>query len=225
MPLWRNMISLSGMLLISCLIPVISGVSTQTSETDRALYFPSVFLCMTLGLLITVAIKKLSSQYLILFLILAYNIFFLEKNNMNWIKASAITQSVIKKTAEISHRDKNGGRVYFLNIPDEINGAYVFRQGFSDALRIYKADSDRFMVVNYLPRQDLEKMKQRIIIDPAKGSFDLPPDILMKTDSAGCRKVYDHGKLKFTSYPDDHIYFWNVDDLEEIQPCNLRKPV
>ncbi len=35
---------LTNMLLVSCIVPVMAGLSTQTSETDRILYFPSVFL-------------------------------------------------------------------------------------------------------------------------------------------------------------------------------------
>jgi hypothetical protein len=224
LPVWRKSIALAGMLLISCIIPVISGVSTQTSETDRALYSPSVYFCMIVGLLIAYGVKKLNHQTIMMVLILSYNIFFLEKNNKNWIEASDITQSVINKTLEISSLHENTGKVYFLNIPNEINGAYVFRMGFSDALRIYKADGQRFIVVNYLPRQDLEKIKEKIILDPEKENFILPPDILMRTDSNGCRKVYDHGELKFISHQNDHIFFWNLNDLEEIQPCILRKP-
>jgi hypothetical protein len=223
-PVKRRIISLSGMLLVSCFIPIISGISTQTSETDRALYYPSVFLCMILGLLFVFGIKKSGYQTVILFLILSYNIFFLEKNNKNWIKASEITQAVINKTLEISRFEKNDGRTYFLNIPNEIEGAYVFRLGFPDALRIYKADSQRFVVLNYLPRQDLEKM-EKIVLDPLKENFMLPPDVMVRTDSAGCRKVYDHGELRLMTKPDDRIFFWNLDDLEEIQSCIQRKPV
>jgi protein O-mannosyl-transferase len=224
LPVWRKSISLSGMLLIACIVPAISGISTQTSETDRALYFPSVFLSIIIGLFMVYGIKKLSTRTVTLLLILAYNIFFLEKNNKNWIEASAITKSVVDKTLEISSRQKTAGRVYFLNIPNEISGAYVFRLGFSDALRVYKADTNRFTVVNYLPRQDIEKMKVKFILHPGDDSLLLPPDITMKTEPGGCRTVYDHGKLRFTSRPDDHIFFWNVDELEEIQSCILRKP-
>jgi protein O-mannosyl-transferase len=223
-PQGREIRFLLAMLLIACVIPVLSGVSTQTSETDRALYFPSVFWCMTLGLLILTLVRHLRYQRILLFFILLYNLFFLEKNNRNWIHASRITETVINRIREISETEKSGGKVYLLNIPNEISGAYVFRQGFADALRIYRLDTARFMVVNYLPRQDLEKMKEKILPDTVKAIFQLQPDILLKTDSAGCRTVYDRGKWRFNSHPEDRIFFWNIDQLDEIQACPIRKP-
>lgn len=221
---WREIQFLSGMLLISCIIPIVSGVSTQTSETDRALYFPSVFLSLILGSLIVFVVKKSRNQLILLVLILSYNLFFLERNNQNWKNASRITALVMKKITDLSRTGETGGKVYMLNIPKEIDGAYVFRQGFMDALRVYKLDTTRFVVVNYLTRQDLEKMKVIPLPDPENEQIHLLPDILMVTNTSGCREVYDHGVLKFRSRPGDRIFFWNMDQLQEIQACLLRKP-
>lgn len=152
--------------------------------------------------------------------ILTYNLFFLEMNNMNWIKASGITHAMVEKI-----RSANlNGRMFFLNIPDEINGAYVFRQGFPFALRLYGMDSNRFIAVNYLPRQDLDKMKGKLVLHQERATFELPPDIIVKSDSNGCRQFYDHGILKFTARPGDLIYYWDIKQLENIQACSLRSP-
>jgi hypothetical protein len=224
-PFWRNFLFLSGMLLISGITPVVAGISTQTSETDRALYFPSVFLCMMAGLVMVFRIKNFRNRMFILLLICSYNLFFLEENNMNWKKASGITGSVMTKIMAINRLEKTGGKVYFLNLPNEISGAYVFRRGFTDALRLYGLDSSRFIAVNFLPRQDLEKIKGKISLDKEKETMNLPPEIILKTGPDGCWQVYDHGILSVTSQPADRIFFWNTDRLEEIQPCIPRKPV
>ena len=119
---------------------------------------------------------------------------------------------------------KSTDKIYFLNIPNEIDGAYVFRLGFPDALHLYGKDSSHFIAVNYLPRQDLEKMKKKIIINPEDAEIVLPPDIILKRDSSGCRQVFDHGRLIFISRPGDLFYFWNLDGLEFIQKCHFRSP-
>ena len=141
---------LTNMLLVSCIVPVMTGLSTQTSETDRILYFPSVFLCMLLGLIIVTYIKNAAFKWTILSLVLVYFIIFLEKNNLNWKKASFITYSILNK---INEKKRSGDRekIFFLNIPNEIEGAYVFRLGFPDALKLYGFDSSRYFAVNFLP--------------------------------------------------------------------------
>jgi len=208
---------LTIMLFISCVVPVITGISTQTTESDRMLYFPSVFLCMIGGWLLT-RIKKSEYRWLLFALIISYNLFFLEWNNLNWKRASAVTWSIMSKIQELSRSEKQEGKVYFLNIPNEINGSYVFRLGFSDALRLYGEDSSRFVAVNYLPRQDLDKITKKTELRP-DGELNLPPDIVLKPDSSGCRQIYDHGKLKYAVRPGDRIYFCNPYQLESIQAC------
>ena len=214
----REILLLTGMLIIACIIPVVTGISTQTSESDRMLYFPSVFLSMLTGYGVVVLIKKSGLKIMLMAGIIIYNLYYLEQNNRNWEKASHITYSIIDKI----QTENTTGRIFFLNIPNEINGAYVFRHGFADALELFGKDSNRFIAVNYLPRQDLEKMKTEIRLDNRAPVVVLPPDILMKQDSTGCRQIYDHGVLSYTMHPGDQIYFWNVDRLENIQACPPR---
>ncbi|HEY2649490.1 MAG TPA: hypothetical protein VGI38_09865 [Puia sp.] len=216
----RMILWLTGMLIISCIIPVVIGVSTRTSETDRVLYFPSVFLCMISAILLLYCFKKTAFRLIAIVLIFAYNLFFLEKNNLNWIKASAITRSFMEKIKG----QRNQSTSYFLNIPNEINGAFVFRMGFSDAILLWGEDSSRFVAVNYLPRLNFEKMNEKEKLDPEKSEIILPPDIILKSDSSGCKQIFDHGELKFTTIPGDKIYFWNIDQLDSVPACKLRNP-
>jgi hypothetical protein len=214
---------LAKILLIAGIVPVVIGVSTQTSETDRVLYFPSVFLCMILGLLIVSYVKIPVYRWSVLTLIMIYFIFFLEKNNMNWKKASLITYSILDKINEKKHA-ADPGKIFFLNIPNEIEGAYVFRLGFPDALKLYGFDSSRYFAVNYLPRQDLAKMKKESSLVNREGEINLPPDIVLKQRDSGNLDILDHKVLKYTTAPGDHIFYWNVDTLDEIQTGTVRSP-
>src|SRR5207342_1600765 len=179
----------------------------------RILYFPSVFLCMLLGLIIVTYIKNAAFKWTILSLVLVYFIIFLEKNNLNWKKASFITFSILNK---INEKKRSGDRekIFFLNIPNEIEGAYVFRLGFPDALKLYGFDSSRYFAVNFLPRQDLEKMKEESYLVNRKGEINLPPDIVLKQRGVGNFDILDHGVLKYTVAPGEHIFYWNINRLD-----------
>jgi hypothetical protein len=214
----RMILFLTGALIISCIIPVISSVSTRTSESDRVLYFPSLFVCMISALLLLFCIKKKAYRLIAMVLTFAYSLFFLEKNNLNWIKASAITRSVMEKIKG----DRSRSTHYFLNIPNEIDGAFVFRMGFSDAVYLWGEDSSRFIAVNYLSRQNFDKMDEKINLNPEKTEIILSPDIILKSDSSGCKKIFNQGELKFTTVPGDKLYFWNLDRLDSVPACTLR---
>jgi hypothetical protein len=178
---------------------------------------------MILGLIIVSSIKKSVYKWSILTLILIYFVSFLEKNNLNWKKASFITYSILNKIDE-KKRSGDPGKIFFLNIPNEIEGAYVFRLGFPDALKLYGFDSNRYFAVNFLPRQDLEKMKEESSLVNREGEINLPPDIVLKKRGPGTFDILDHGVLKYTVVPGEHIFYWNIDRLDEIEAGTLRSP-
>jgi protein O-mannosyl-transferase len=165
--IWRTTAILSSMLVISCIVPLVGGVSTRTSESDRLLYFPSVFVCMTWAFVIVFQVTHKNLQRLLIFSTIVYNLFFLELNNLNWRKASSVTSSIVEKANEET-LSGNSGRIFFVNVPDEIEGAYVFRMGFSDAMKLYGLDLNRFVDVNYLSRNEMNGTKQEVILNADK---------------------------------------------------------
>ncbi len=215
----KGILCLSGMVAISSFIPVITGISTQTSETDRLLYFPSVFLCMLAGLLIAGCIKNFMIGCTILFMILCYNLFFLEKNNLTWKKASSVTRTVVEKIILPMQAEKTEGKIYFIDIPAEIDGAYVFRQGFREVLLLYGADQNRFIAVSYLSRQEMDQRKEIINLGNSTSEIRISPGIILKPDTLGCRQIYKDERQLYSISPEDRIYFWNIDRFDLIEPC------
>jgi hypothetical protein len=137
-------------LCIACITPVVSGLSLRTSETDRMLYFPSVFYCMILAWLLT-RIARPFFKFLVCCSLLAYNIFFLEENNFHWSVAGETTQSLVN----LAKGRASGSKMYIFDIPEEYKGAYIFRQGLNDALRMNSIDVSGIVAVNYLrPEQN-----------------------------------------------------------------------
>lgn len=208
----KDLLLLLLLLAISCAIPVVSGISTQTSESDRMLYFPSVFLCMAAGYILVFMIKNIKLKIIFAIFILCYNIFFLERNNLNWVKASAVSSSIINTILS----DSTNTKTFFINIPNEIDGAYVFRLGFGDALLIYGKDSTKAVPVNYLTRKESEKFPAKILPVCSTTKLFIPPDVILIPDSSQRTFIYVKNQLKAVAGTRDKIYYWNKQSLEHI---------
>lgn len=140
-----------GSWLFSLIVPAVGGVSTHTSESDRFLELPSYFLCMIVAFFMTFLIPGKKAIQFTLFFILAYNIIFLEINNANWAKAS----DIVKETLQLAKSNDAEGNLYLYQVPDQVEGAYVFRVGFEDALLLNGVDTARVKMPGSQPSLQL----------------------------------------------------------------------
>ncbi|MBK7102903.1 MAG: hypothetical protein IPH63_14110 [Flavobacteriales bacterium] len=127
-------------LALAYAIPVLAAVSTRTSESDRFLYLPSVFLCGYAGLLITrIASRPLrltTSAVLILGAIVLTR-----AGQVNWRIASDRTERILSKLPALSP----GTRTFVLGLPDAYQGAFIFRNGFTEAIHLSGKNGDRYI--------------------------------------------------------------------------------
>lgn len=129
-------------LLVSSVLPVLGGVSTRTSESDRFLYLPSVFL----ALLLAFALTQFRNRHLrnIGFVVLvAASVQLTWKGLLDWKAASDRTVEVITGLPATPEE----GRLLVQGLPDNIGGAFVFRNGFTEALLLAGRDTARIVVV------------------------------------------------------------------------------
>jgi hypothetical protein len=133
------------LLFVSLIIPVSFAISTRTSEGDRLLYFPSLFFCMLIGYLIVEKIRKKNLRNLVFLACIVYNIVFLQINNFNWRTASSHTNSILSQVTKL--RDSAGPRM-LINLPGEYKGAYIFRNGFEEALLLRNIDTSAWKIIN-----------------------------------------------------------------------------
>lgn len=136
-----------GFWLFSLFLPCLGGVSTRTSESDRFLELPSYFLCMIAAFFMTFLLRRKKALLTTLFIIVGYNIFFLEKNNFNWSTAS----NTVKATLQLAKSNDGEGKIYFYQLPDQIDGAYIFRVGFEEALLLNGVDTARVQLLGQEP--------------------------------------------------------------------------
>jgi hypothetical protein len=189
------------MLIIASAVPVLAGVSTHTSESDRFIYFPSYFLCAGVALLLTGLLER-NRAWVVGVVVLCYECIYLEKNNSNWVEASAITREVL---SAIEGR-LAAGKVFFVNLPDEKDGAYIFRLGLPDALVMDGRDTSRLVVVNHLTR-DLERAtREPLRISGNGGSVRMPPGVVIRREGAD---VFRIAGTAWQVGKDDVVLYWD----------------
>jgi hypothetical protein len=222
---WRRMLNrlylfkIVILVLITLVIPVLFGVSTKTSESDRFLHFPSFFLCCGISFVLLTLISGFREQLLAALLIFSYFIFFLEKNNQNWLKAS----DSVKNILQTIQANKGHQKVFIINLPDEYFGAYIFRLGLKDAMLISGLDTSRLVIVNHLSREQMLRLPELISPVTEAGETKIPPAVTMKSGMAQTEIHCENVQL-MNVFPekDNIIFFWNNRELVRFQPRDTK---
>jgi hypothetical protein len=201
---WRIFI----LLCLSLIVPITFGVSTRTSEGDRLLYFPSLFLCMFFSYLIVDRLSSKSLRIIISSVLLIYNIGFLQINNFNWQKASYTTSLVLREINEIA---KTKSKIWFINVPGEFKGAYIFRGVLEDAMLLNKIDTTGLNVVNYI--NYAENMLSPSPLQPQVQSafINFSPSVRLQEDVITARDFNNLMKepILFRVGKQDEIWYWD----------------
>jgi len=194
-------------LLVALTIPFAFGISTRTSEGDRLLYFPSCFLCMMIAYLFVYFLKTTAWKMIFLSIITVYFIYFLERNNNQWIKASETT-CLILDTLKTSPAD------HLINLPDELEGAFVFRNGFRQSLILNKIDTAKVIVNHPLKRLEYLKIKDTIRASQEKDGLFIFPATRIEKFADTIRIFDDSSRNTATiSQKNSAVYYWNKTNL------------
>ena len=137
-----------GLLSISCSIPALAGVSTATSESDRFLYMPSAFLCGLFGFTFQ-RIPSVAIRRAVWLLLAMLSFHFLKADHKNWEQASMITRQIMERLPEAPEH----GRLFVADLPDNLSGAFIFRNGFTEAVFLDGRNGDRYIPVPFAAEQ------------------------------------------------------------------------
>jgi len=206
----RRYVLLIIALLISMALPASFGISTRTSEGDRLLYFPSVFLCMILACWIFLLAKGIP-RWIVVGLVSVYFLFFLQKNNERWEFASETVEKILEEAESQPTMKK-----IFVNIPEELEGALVFREGFNAALRLKNIDTAKIVCINYLDRLQYLEVKEDIIPERKSDQIFIYPVTLLKNkdDSWKIGNIQNGRSLMIDS--NTNIFYWNKQRLNQL---------
>ncbi len=201
---------LVGLLLLSLVVPWAFGVSTRTSEGDRLLYFPSVFVCILLAVWLQVMNKSVRVQNVVLILLLLVCIVQLEVNNLHWKKASAVANQLQEAAV-----DPQARTLAVVNLPGDYKGAFIFRNGFKKMLSINKVNHQK---VRVLSEPDGRLSQYRLPVwqpNLSKDGWQLPPFIVVNesgSDSLRFTNSYDNTNIQIKK-ESLVLLFWNNQDL------------
>jgi hypothetical protein len=130
-----------GLWLVSY-IPYLSlGIDTFGSEGERYLYLPSVFLSMIIGVGIINASRNF--KYVISLLFFTVNILILYGTRKDYETASAVTSATARQLKATGART-----IYIHQLPEENNGALIFRSGVEDAQKLFGHENAPVVVIS-----------------------------------------------------------------------------
>ncbi|MFT4018382.1 MAG: hypothetical protein QM668_15565, partial [Agriterribacter sp.] len=185
-------------------------ISTRTSESDRLLYFPSVFICMIFAVIIQLLIKSTKWRLISCSVLSIYFVTFLLLNNKNWEKASELSGKILEQAKASAYRN-----IVYINLPDEIEGAFVFRNGFNKAMILNNIDTGKIWVNNMLTRLEYLEFKEAIHPLTEAGAVILPP--VTKVSFIGNDSMQVENILNFEKrvFPKENttILYWNTVDM------------
>jgi len=199
---------LIGIAFISIVVPALFGVSTKTYEGDRVFYFTSFFLGAWLAYLIML-LKNNRMRWYSSIAVAGYFLFFFYRSILTWEKSGVIANSIISAVRHIPHRE---GKLYLVNLPEEYNGAPVFRNGFTQALLVNRADTTGIVVVNYLSSEyafrtagNIQPVQQqdRVFIYPSLLISNHNIDARIRTD------VNQTDSIHISYRSADKVYYWD----------------
>lgn len=123
-------------LFLSALVPAINlRIDVFTTHGERYLYFPSAFFCVALA---HVLINKTKERRRLAFVAVTCALVFyaatLWLTNQHWADAARVSRTIVNDLAAQSEQPR-GAVVVVLNLPDNLDGSHLFRNGLPEALR------------------------------------------------------------------------------------------
>jgi hypothetical protein len=133
---------LLGFCFGAALAPVLPlSIAVATPESERLVYMASAFATLLLVWFLGAAFRRTGLVVVIVLACSLGHTVALERINRNWQEAAAITRETLSGFAEVMRTSGRVGRaVYVLNVPDNVRGAYIFRRGFHEALKVTAPD-------------------------------------------------------------------------------------
>ena len=123
-------------LALAAFLPALNlRVNVFDTQGERFLYLPSAFFSTALALALTNAAGRrprlLTAALACLLTAYALGLW---RTNQTWREASQLSRALVEDASALSAR----ADVLILNAPDNLRGAYVFRNGFEQALRTFQ---------------------------------------------------------------------------------------
>lgn len=198
--------------MCSLMVAVSFPVSTRTTSTDRLLYFPSVFLCIALSMMVSELASGKLKRVLAVVVLGVFGLWGIMSTNKNWSFASASTTRILGVARELSNA---GTHVLLLNVPDEHNGAYMLAGVLEEALLINGIDTSRVHQVNILRKEDRGVEGRIRPISDRDGWYIFPGVRISRKDNSISRILYSG--QEWICGAGHQIWYWDRAEFKQLK--------
>lgn len=146
----KGLVGFVGIAFLISLIPVLNWrISIGDTQNERFLYFPSIFISLLIVLAVYLVFKRKLLRNILLVLLVIVHIGFLYHSNINWKAAGTVSRGMLFSfVAEVKENSvENSEKIFILNLPDSLNGAYIARNGFYESLKLFEPQVFKRVIV------------------------------------------------------------------------------
>jgi hypothetical protein len=157
----RNLSQVGGGFLLLFLITLLPVAGSRKlfddNQGSRFLYLPTAFSCAMVGTVLLYA-GRWSRRALVLSTFLSTIVIgtwltSLVLENLNWHEAAKLSRRILEEYPD--SRRANVKVVFVTGLPNNCNGAYVYNNGFASAVRLFRPDEARVVVLPGKQWEDL----------------------------------------------------------------------
>lgn len=200
--------------LVSYLLPVMFGMSTHTFEGDRVIYFGSCFLLIWLAYLLafipTPALRlgAATGAFFYFTAVLLYN-------NRCWQRAGETATNIVEG---LKAQPVTTGQTGLLCVPEEYEGAFIFRNGLPEAAALNGFDFGAYKILGTMRSEEARTLPRPIQAVPLPGQLCVGQTTCLAGDSLLVVASLSCGEKKtFLRKDFARLYFWDKQKWVRIQ--------
>lgn len=203
---YRSAIIVLSMVLVSCLVAFTFPVSTKTSESDRLLYFPSVFFVLLILILVH-SLPRRAKAITVTILVL-FQLYYSAIQIGYWNRASDQMKQLLERINDAQQANKN---ILLVNLPEEINGAYMLPGVLSEALVMRGIKTENVQMINFLDGTTLRSIKEPYEIKKKDTlTWNLPPVTLVTYSKERNQYIIKSSDVSVIHQSSNtEIWYWN----------------
>jgi hypothetical protein len=191
-PVPARALALSAVFIALLVPPSQKKVDLLTTDLGSRLnYLPSAFVVIVVALVVgrlwsrSAALRVCAA--VVMLSLVAMNTVALVRLNRDWRAAGDVTESILGDLARLSGDD--GSTLLVVGLPDRIDDAYVFRNGFRSATNHLGIDNALLVAVNDNMVLPTEHRLNRVAVEPDGDT------LLFTTEFRRWYRVSDHGRV------------------------------
>lgn len=133
----------TALALVVALAPALPlTISISSSESERFVYLASAFSCIFLVWAIQIVFRRRGAAVAACAIVIVAHAAALLQANTPWQASGALTRAIVDSYAAqvLAHDSGGAAGIFILNLPDNVGGAYAFRNGFYPAVQLVRPD-------------------------------------------------------------------------------------